>query len=293
MTHNTLYIIRRTRRSPKVVWLAGAAVAALLLGGGSFALWGDQLLTTGGNVTAGDLDISYDGDGEPAFTWWDVSTDRADGDPIDALQPFETYLAAAEAGTTGHPIDNLDTWRMVPGDTIVGLLTAHLALEGDNLVAALDYACDDLDRDQYTNALTSGDIADLVTISADLYQMFGDTPTPMDMEALAATTHLGYFEAPVIGQAAGLADAGDWTGGLVTALPPLGGLSSRGEGDVALLVTVTFSADATDQELARQMLGAIHSGALRFTQVRGYDTPGQFVTSSDDGDSSGDGEGDG
>lgn len=90
--------------------IAGAAGAALLVGGATFALWSDSAPVAGGTITAGNLDVEA-----VAPQWKDVSEDRAGG---------------------AHAID-LTTFRIVPGDTIEGTFGFKAALEGDNMVAEL------------------------------------------------------------------------------------------------------------------------------------------------------------
>lgn len=93
--------------------VAGAAGAALLLGGATFALWSDSDPVAGGTITAGNLDVKAT---QP--TWRDVSQDRTDA---------------------GHVID-LERFRIIPGDTIRGTFGFKAALEGDNMVAELSLA---------------------------------------------------------------------------------------------------------------------------------------------------------
>ena len=100
--------------------VAGAAGAALLMGGATFALWSDSANVEGGRITAGNLDVEA-----VAPVWNDVSADRSEG---------------------AHVID-LDTFRIVPGDTIEGKFGFRAALEGDNMVAELSLA----DLDGYGN----------------------------------------------------------------------------------------------------------------------------------------------
>lgn len=100
--------------------VAGAAGAALLMGGATFALWSDSADVEGGTITAGNLDV-----GTVTQVWEDVS----DG---------------VERGT----IDDLAEYRIVPGDTIRGTITVPASLEGDHMYA--DLAVPDLER------LTSG-----------------------------------------------------------------------------------------------------------------------------------------
>ncbi|TNC19757.1 alternate-type signal peptide domain-containing protein [Georgenia sp. 311] len=94
--------------------VAGAAGAALLVGGGTFALWSDSATVDGGTITSGTLDVELVGTPQ----WQDVSADRAD---------------------SPHAID-LETFRIVPGDTIEGRYGIDAALEGDNMVAELGLA---------------------------------------------------------------------------------------------------------------------------------------------------------
>lgn len=91
--------------------VAAAAGAALLVGGGTFALWSDSADVAGGTITNGTLDVTAS-----AITWTDVSPDRAD---------------------SPHAITDLTTWRMVPGDVVEGTTEVEVTLVGDNLVAEL------------------------------------------------------------------------------------------------------------------------------------------------------------
>ncbi|WP_453983861.1 alternate-type signal peptide domain-containing protein [Brevibacterium casei] len=93
--------------------IAGAAGAALLLGGGTFALWTDSAEADGGQITAGNLDVAVTESG-----WQDISADRAD---------------------SPHAID-LKTFKIIPGDTVQGKYGVDVGLEGDNMVAKLKLA---------------------------------------------------------------------------------------------------------------------------------------------------------
>jgi len=107
--------------------IAGAAGAALLMGGGTFALWSDSAEVPDTTITSGNLavdvvatgcDVAEDIGGEaPTGTWhWiDTSSDRTD---------------------SPHWI-NANDFRIVPGDTVEGLIGLDLALEGENIVAQL------------------------------------------------------------------------------------------------------------------------------------------------------------
>jgi alternate signal-mediated exported protein len=105
--------------------VAGAAGAALLLSGGTYALWNDSAETPGGTITAGNLDVAAVG----TPTWQDVSADREDAP---------------------HVID-LTTFKIVPGDTITGTYGFDLGLQGDNMLAELA-----LTGDALSGALADG-----------------------------------------------------------------------------------------------------------------------------------------
>lgn len=91
--------------------IAGIAGIALLAGGTTFALWNDDAAVAGGIITAGNLEVATVG----TTQWVDISSDRTDAT---------------------HPI-NLNTFKIVPGDTIQGTFGIAAALEGENLVADL------------------------------------------------------------------------------------------------------------------------------------------------------------
>ena len=126
--------------------IAVAAGAALLIGGSTYALWSATAGKDGGTITSGDLNLVA---GEASS--YDVSFDRSD----------ETFPAVAIDGSnvpltfnkdqadvvplntdddgilTGHVIDNLTDWRIVPGDTVAVLFPYTVTLKGDNMVAQL------------------------------------------------------------------------------------------------------------------------------------------------------------
>ncbi|PFG19047.1 alternate-type signal peptide domain-containing protein [Serinibacter salmoneus] len=92
--------------------IAGAAGAALLLAGGTFALWEGEAFVSNDDLVAGNLEIEFADN-----TWWDVSDDRTD-DPHQIM---------------------LESFRIIPGDDIRGIAEFKAALEGDNMVAGLNY----------------------------------------------------------------------------------------------------------------------------------------------------------
>ncbi|PWD50942.1 hypothetical protein C8046_10040 [Serinibacter arcticus] len=105
--------------------LAGTAGAALLIGGGTFALWSDSADVAGGTITTGNLDIAAIAD---ETEWVDASADRLD---------------------KGHVIDVAE-WKAVPGDVATGEFYFSAALEGDNLVADLTSTVADASAAWYT-----------------------------------------------------------------------------------------------------------------------------------------------
>ena len=91
--------------------VAGAAGAALLLSGATYALWSDSATVDGGTIAvSGNLDVAV-----LESAWVDASDDRTDNP---------------------HDID-LTSFKIIPGDTIVGSFGFDVGLEGDNMLAAL------------------------------------------------------------------------------------------------------------------------------------------------------------
>ncbi|KQU56451.1 hypothetical protein ASG84_19950 [Rhodococcus sp. Leaf278] len=91
--------------------VAAGAAAVLLLGGmGSLALWNDSETLGGGTITSGDLRLTLD---EDSVNWQDVSYDVT---PVDI---------------------NIDTFRIVPGDTVAYTADFLVEAEGENLTANL------------------------------------------------------------------------------------------------------------------------------------------------------------
>ena len=159
---------RRSRSG--LVWIA-AAVGAVLLGGSTFAYWSANSLFTGGTITAGDLNLVQTAD----TTFFDVSADRNDAIEV---------LPGTDGTQKGHLIDDIDTWRMVPGDKVAAALESTVTLKGDNLVAKLSVA----GLGNITNTNSS------LTWSYEVYKndviLVAETALPTDgaLMYLAATT---------------------------------------------------------------------------------------------------------
>jgi len=334
-------VVRRNKKGNHKLVLPLAAIAVLLATGGTVGMWYAATHITGGQVTAGNLDLAI----EEELTWYDVSPDRLDNNSeivtkLNLLTDnngfynnfFNTCLQFVDGACTGineelvrdvggtveegrvsftapksefrsaHLIECLDrqscpdkdTWKMVPGDTIVGLVKSKLTLEGDNLVAGLEFECDELSALDWENLSQipafGSDIADLITVKTDLYitTPIGDKARPLDLAGALGGAHvnyLGYFEAPGEGQTAGVLDA-DWLtptlelgSPVVTTLgrDPTATRDSVGAGEVTLMITIHFSETADERQLAALPLAQILSGRLALTQVRGASTPGQFI----------------
>jgi predicted ribosomally synthesized peptide with SipW-like signal peptide len=140
--------------------IAGACGAALLLAGGTWALWYDSEDVTGATITAGNLDIAK----APSEVAFDVSVITGTNDSDHVFQEdntptarkdqgrnvYETYPGcfpeSKKAEVKGHYIDLREqdedgdpvaTWHAVPGDTVSAVWPYAVALDGDNLVADL------------------------------------------------------------------------------------------------------------------------------------------------------------
>jgi len=119
-------VLQRNKLHTKFTAAAAIVASALLFtgfagGGTTFALWSTQQQFDGGQITAGNLDITGTQVGI-----WDVSADRTGGEKVGATTDVQ-----------GRPIANLNNWRKVPGDTVMFRMDAKPVLVGDNLVAAL------------------------------------------------------------------------------------------------------------------------------------------------------------
>ncbi|MDR2722721.1 MAG: hypothetical protein LBB54_03200 [Cellulomonadaceae bacterium] len=296
-------VIEEKKRRKGLLWVAGGAALALAIGGGTFALWSDAFDFSGGDVVAGDLQL----DGCEDTNWYDISPDRSDTtdllvtgfdladsaalggginaaaaamDASEAAYPaaLTAYLGEEDA-VKAHAISEIDTWRMVPGDTVAAICdNATIALEGDNMVASLFLVGPD------GGFVALGDNVDNgVVVSAETF--LNGTPVTPGVDG-----SLGYFGAPNNGQAAGIAAEGSG----VAELAPVSEDASRGEGTLSVLFLIHFiddGLDAKDYEasgtdnpsdteqsryLATETLAKVASGKLTLKQVRDNGV-GQFV----------------
>jgi alternate signal-mediated exported protein len=128
-----------TTRSRRVKGLiAGAAGAALLLGGTTFALWSDSDQFPGAAaITAGDLDITV---GAPSVYDWSTNGETWNGGTRgDQGDDLSGWVAGVPAGAFAnvHRIADPSTYRQVPADRNVVAYPFTVTLVGDNLVADL------------------------------------------------------------------------------------------------------------------------------------------------------------
>ena len=264
--------------------LAGAAGVALLIGGSTYALWSQQASLNGGTITAGNLaltaaalgnyDVSADrvthgtspdqevvgpiqdannqdltfGAGQVAAYNGDTTTPGLDGDP-------GTYgINAVSDVLQGHSIANLDTWLIVPGDTVALAQTLNVTLTGDNLVATLD-----VDGTGFlANALNS----DMVYH----YALFGSDGKQLgDIEPIAnAVQPIALLQADSTGQGGG---TDDYYG----VDPNLVKVPVVGTAKLTLVVFGHFKDTGNTQGIDNvNVIDALNSFKVDLTQVRDY-----------------------
>jgi len=109
--------------------IAGGIVIAIAAGG-TFALWNDSATVAGGEITAGNLDLHMWDTGY----WYDMS--RTDG-AINTNTSFSNDNSGMLVETAGF-IEDITSYRMVPGDTVLGDFSTVVSLEGDHALAELE-----------------------------------------------------------------------------------------------------------------------------------------------------------
>lgn len=177
-----IVVTEQKKRRRGLMWVAAGA-AALLAGGTTFALWSASDTFSGGTITAGDLNIVELED----TSFWDVSNDRKDA--------TET-VGATDGSQLGHSVDDVNTWRIAPGDKLAASFETTATLDGDNLVARV--GIDGLDKME--ESITG------INYSYEVY--YGDkllvTETVLPK---TADSPLLYLSAPGAGQESGAEDA--------------------------------------------------------------------------------------
>ena len=195
-----IVVTEQNRRRKGFMWVA-AGTAALLIGGSTFALWSASDTFSGGDITAGDLNLVQSAD----TSFWDVSNDRKDAtDPVTGTDGTQQ---------PGHEITDVATWRIAPGDKLAASFSATATLDGDNLVARV--GIDGLDKLQEN---VSG-----INYS---YEVYYDGKLLVTETALPKTADapLLYLSAPATGQDAGAEDA---TNGILGAATAVGGAAAQ------------------------------------------------------------------
>jgi alternate signal-mediated exported protein len=223
-----IVVNRRRRNMVPAFVVAGALGLAAAAGGGTWALWSASDTSDGGTITAGDLNIQAD-----QTLAYDVSPDRLD--------------TSAVPGTdlTGHAIDDLATYRVVPGDEVALVTQADVTLDGDNLVASL--------------AIELGDAAKALTgnLTVQLYDDTGQPATAPQTLPTGTKSAITYLSAPMTGQDAGASDA-------TTGVIELDDTTQT----FTVVVTNTFDA-SVDQRTQVTLADVMGQLELSLEQVRG------------------------
>lgn len=233
--------------------VAGVAGLALLAGGTTFALWEDSETEQAGDITSGNLDLDTVGKWE----YWDVSPDHADS----------TELAPV-TGKPGFAIDDLETWRIVPGDEIQVTQGYALALDGDNLHASLVIGAGhdgkgDLVDDIHGVTLTY-DVLDANAEAAPYDEStflardrpFG-TPTELRLQAVGTREESGAADPDVV-----FVDRRSLS-------------DNDGDADIQVVVKATFDYDTPDRERT-EVVAALGEIGATLAQVRdGVESEGQ------------------
>lgn len=215
-----------------VTRIGAAGFVAALLAGGTYSalLWQDEANMDAATVVTGNLDI------ETVQTEaFDISDDRADNP---------------------HAID-LETFRIVPGDTIRIDNNVELALDGDNAVA-------ELNTNAFLDALVADGADPSVASQINEYVEVGVLVTDLEGNVLdSATTEDGQvyrFHSPLQG---GTAEKGG------TLIENADIDAASPEANFNVQTTVTFSEDTPDRVLAGgvNLVEAAETG-VTFTQVR-------------------------
>lgn len=222
--------------------LAGVVAVALLTGGSTFAVWSDADNVNGGVVTAGNLDVAA-----TSLGWFDTSADRVDIQP--ALVPF--------SGSDAHPIDDIGTWRMVPGDCAEYAVGLDVALEGDNLISRIQVdgfeELAPVDGEQwFTASYTVYDEAGVALSGMRDIPITGDGP---------ADTWV-FLQADSVGQAGGIDDAG---------IPVVSDDTLDGVSNMGVVATVCMDVNAPERALTQLDLFDANGVTVSLDQVRSTD----------------------
>ena len=192
-------------------FVAGAAGAALLMSGGTYALWSDSADVDGGAITSGNLKVDF-----LKHSWKDVSGDRKD---------------------SPHDID-LEDFKIVPGDTVLGKFPVDVGLEGENLVAELSFV---------GGGSPDGELAEGLEVTYTVLDAEGDE---------VASGSGGSVTVP-------LASEDNGNPGDLVQVPA----DTDGDAEFTVEVSVTFDEDTSERELV-QSTAAVAGGSIELAQVR-------------------------
>lgn len=200
--------------------IAGVAGIALIAGGGTFALWSDSASVEDQVITAGHLGVELAE--EPS--WQDVSDDRAD-----APQAID-----------------VETFRIIPGDTVEGRFEIDAALQGENMIADLGFT-----------------VADSTDVPEDLWQGLKVTYTVLDADGVQVASPTDVSTPTPLRLRS--SDNGAVTDAGIMELPRQ---SLDGDADLTAVVTAAFDETIDEQKLTRAQ-AQLSDLAVTLAQRRG------------------------
>lgn len=198
-----------------------AAAGAVLLGGlATYASWSDSTNIEGGTIQSGQLAVEH------------TDTKVQDTSPA--------------RGGVAHDID-LATWKAVPGDQVTITAGLDIAVEGDNILAALDASA--------LKASIPQGAEDYVSYTIELQNAADNT-------VIASGDEVDYLsiEAPRDGQ--GDEDA-TYDADIVS------DATLDNQADVNAVITVNFDPDTPEQVLQSTNLATISDGPVTLKQIIG------------------------
>jgi len=271
---------KSTKAQRRKAIIAGVAAAALFMGGSTYALWSSNATVKGGQIISGNLDIK----GAP-LSAWDVSGDRTDQKEFIKTLPLidddenvviapVTLAGAAYDGTgapvpvtvpKGHLIKTLDTWRMVPGDTVAIAFPFKITLVGDNLVAGLRLWFEEQSGpgakpttfcEMFTNRELKPTV-DFQVFGTD-GQAMGSVSSLCSGDDFNVRADVGFFQARNEGQ-----ESGTWEGGVAPGSGdpmPIIPVGIDGTTTIVLMLYINFSADVENQDFTGAKLVDLAQG---------------------------------
>jgi len=241
--------------------------AALLIGGGTYALWtSTATFSNTQTVSSGRLEIKVPESG--AVTAYDASLDRVDGDKVPIL-----------GNILAHEI-SLGDWRAVPGDRIALVYKVEGTLIGDNLVASLGIT--------ELSAEAAAGLSDVVSFQYQVFNLDEDndtTPTALTtLKALPTsfgTDPLAYVQASASGQDDGAddvyADNAKVTAVGATAGATIPLVKQDGSIHIGVVLYATFTGGLENQaDEQNKAIATLKDLKVTLTQVRDKDISAMF-----------------